>query len=150
MKRLNFFLAIIMIASLAISCNSNDKQKESEPETTADTTQSPVVIEGPKVVDKTKVSVFNVAPSDTSILRRVKEIYVNSNGEQLGAAYGFRRNESNGMVVVEKAGSSLITLQQKSGSGDNAVYSDGKVTWALSGKEATLTQNNKTEKFIKQ
>jgi hypothetical protein len=151
MKKIYLVALAVFPVVLFYSCKGEDKKTEQVEEVAqADSTHiqapEPAV---PAIKDESKISVLDVAPEDKDIVRRLKVLYVNSDGKSIAAVYGYKLNNK-GIVMLEKPGTAAITLKQENGDDTNADYGNGSVSWKVKGKDAVLQEGGKTTQYRSQ
>ena len=144
-------IVAISLILLAASCKNADKPAQEEVIINPNELYSPKDSNIIKAYtgDKSTITAADIDLKDTSYSSRTKFLYKSAEtNEDLAVVYGFKKDGSLGIAIVQKNNGKPFTLTEKKSTGINkAEYSDGKITLIRNQKEVTLMENNQSTSF---
>ena len=156
MKKSLLFSVGLIFTLFVVSCNSTREQIVEEDGLEEGTEQVNHAVRQDSIVmdafanDKSTISINDIDPKDTTYSTRSKTLYTSvSTGRKLAVVYGYKKDDSPGIAIIQRDTEVAVKLPQTKSSGINeGEYSNGSLRLLREGKNVTLTdQSGNSEQF---
>lgn len=156
MKKSLLFSVGLIFTLFVVSCNSPSEQIVEEDGLEEGAEQVNHAVRQDSIVmdafanDKSTISIKDIDPKDTTYSTRSKTLYASvSTGRKLAVVYGYKKDDSAGIAIIQRDTEAAVKLPQTKSSGINqGEYSNGSLRLLRDGKNVTLTdQSGNSEQF---